>query len=315
MSKKQEYTILYENIEAQHLLVEEVIAEGLGDSFKKIGKSLKTKTKNTINTAIEKFIAGIASIFGKAKSNGEINKINSETLDTKLQNNKIINKLFGNNLSEIIQSCKSITKEDLGSVFDTEKINQSIENLPDNKTQDQITESIYNQLIAFSIINEDNEHDIDVSKYKVIIDPNQNPPVKITDLSDTEITDKAIIKKILLRLSDNSAEETDNPQDITDTNEIELETDSNSKAAAVWVVERAQKVLDILQFPYNKEKLQAYIAKKIDSFKFTQDGELKSKGKLFLTMLKWCRINHFNIYDCNIFNSWRFIRCCRIFRY
>ena len=190
-----------------------------------------------------------------------------------------------------------------------------MENLPEDGNKQKIEESIYNQLINYNIITEENNLDIDVSKYKVIIDPQSKPPVKITDLTDNAVTDPEIIKAVISKLSDNSSEETDNPAEVTDTDETEEETSGNSQNAAQWVVERAQKVLDILQFPYNKEKLQAYIAKKIDSFKFTQDGKLKSKGKLFLTMLKWCRINHFNIYDCNIFSCWWFIRCCGIFRY
>ena len=94
MNKNNEYKIIYEDVESHYLLVEEVISEGLGDSLKKMGNSIKQKTSDTVNGLIEKFIAGIASLFGKPKANGEINKIDSNTLDTKLQNNKIINKLF-----------------------------------------------------------------------------------------------------------------------------------------------------------------------------------------------------------------------------
>ena len=142
-------------------------------------------------------------------------------------------------------------------------------------------------------------------------------PIIIKNSDGKEITDKNELKKIynfiLKKKTEeekseeksqeekskenekNSEEKETEEKDSSENNNKETKEEKsgaegvseNSQSAAKWVIDRGVKVLDIIQFPYNKEKLQAYIAKKIDSFNFSKNGELKSKGALFGVTLRW----------------------------
>lgn len=281
------YKIICEEIENNNIILEDVITEGLIDNLKSMGKNALAGVANAANSMAEKFISGIATLFGKPKQDGTINKIDANALAKKLSENNIIKRLFGDKITSIIDSCKSISKEDLMSVMDEKKVEQTLENLPDKKEQ-PVTESVfmnYNNL--FIICEAEDEQPLDISKYTLEIIPGSENPVKIKDQSGKEITDKAKVQSITKQLLNKSSDVTTKPESVNDTNEVKSDVSENSQSAAQWVVDRGTKVLDIIQFPYNAEKLKAYIAKKIDSLSVVKDGKLKSKGALFGVTLRW----------------------------
>ena len=285
----KDYKIICEEIENNNIILEDVISEGLIDNLKNMGKNTLAGITNAANAMTEKFISGIATIFGKPKVDGSINKIDTDALSKKLSNNNIIQKLFGEKINDIINSCKSISKDDLMSVMDEKKIEQTVEQLPDKNGNQPVTESIFlNYDNLFIICEDDNQKNIDISQYSIDIDPsNSNNPIKIKDKSGKEVTDKDQLQQITKQLLDKSSDTSKKPAEVNDPNEIKEDASVNSMSAASWVVDRGTKVLDIIQFPYNSEKLKTYIAKKIDSLNFLKDGKLKSKGALFGVTLRW----------------------------
>lgn len=289
--KNTNYKIICEEIESNNIILEDVITEGLIDNLKNMGKSALNGIANAANSMTEKFISGIASIFGKPKQDGSINKINSDALANKLSSNNIIKKLFGDKINEIINGCKSISKDDLMSVMDNTKIEKELENLPDkNKANQPVAESVFHNLDKLFIICEadENQQQIDISNYEIEIVPGDQNPVKIKDKSGKEITDQKQVQQITKQLLSNSSDTLNTPKSVKDADEKQADTvDANSQSAAQWVVDRGTKVLDIIQFPYNSEKLKSYIAKKIDSFSFIKDGKMKSNSALFGVMLRW----------------------------
>lgn len=288
--KNTNYKIICEEIESNNIILEDVITEGLIDNLKNMGKSALNGIANAANSMAEKFITGIASIFGKPKQNGSINKINSDVLAQKLSDNNIIKKLFGDKINEIINGCKSISKDELMSVMDDKKVELELEKLPDkNKKQEPVAESVFHNLDKLFIICEAEEQpQIDISKYEIEIIPGDQNPVKIKDKYGKEITDQKQIQQITKQLLSGSSDTSNTPESVQDANEQTTDTlSANSQSAAQWVVDRGTKVLDIIQFPYNKEKLKDYIAKKIDSFSIVKDGKMKSKGAIFGVMLRW----------------------------
>ena len=145
--KNTNYKIICEEIESNNIILEDVITEGLIDNLKNMGKSALNGIANAANSMAEKFITGIASIFGKPKQNGSINKINSDVLAQKLSDNNIIKKLFGDKINEIINGCKSISKDELMSVMDDKKVESELEKLPDkNEKQEPVAESVFHNL-------------------------------------------------------------------------------------------------------------------------------------------------------------------------
>ena len=286
--KNTNYKIICEEIESNNIILEDVITEGLIDNLKNMGKSALNGIANAANSMAEKFITGIASIFGKPKQNGSINKINSDVLAQKLSDNNIIKKLFGDKINEIINGCKSISKDELMSVMDDKKVELELEKLPDKK-QEPVAESVFHNLDKLFIICEAEEQpQIDISKYEIEIIPGDQNPVKIKDKYGKEVTDQKQIQQITKQLLSGSSDTSNIPESVQDANEQTTDTlSANSQSAAQWVVDRGTKVLDIIQFPYNKEKLKDYIAKKIDSFSIVKDGKMKSKGAIFGVMLRW----------------------------
>ena len=287
--KNTNYKIICEEIESNNIILEDVITEGLIDNLKNMGKSALNGIANAANSMAEKFITGIASIFGKPKQNGSINKINSDVLAQKLSDNNIIKKLFGDKINEIINGCKSISKDELMSVMDDKKVESELEKLPDkNEKQEPVAESVFYNLDKLFIICEaEEEQNINISKYEVEIVPGDENPVKIKDKSGKEVTDKTVIQQVTKSLLDKSSNNDTKPAEVTDANEEHTEAGAESSAAAQWVIDRGAKVLDIIQFPYSKEKLKEYIAKKIDSFSIVKDGKLKSKMGIFGAICKW----------------------------
>ena len=73
------YKIICEEIEQNNIILEDVISEGLIDSLKNMGKSALSGIANAANAMTEKFISGIASLFGKPKKDGSINKIDADS--------------------------------------------------------------------------------------------------------------------------------------------------------------------------------------------------------------------------------------------
>ena len=73
------YKIICEEIEQNNIILEDVISEGLIDSLKNMGKSALSGVANAANAMTEKFISGIASLFGKPKKDGSINKIDADS--------------------------------------------------------------------------------------------------------------------------------------------------------------------------------------------------------------------------------------------
>ena len=286
--KNTNYKIICEEIESNNIILEDVITEGLIDNLKNMGKSALNGIANAANSMAEKFITGIASIFGKPKQNGSINKINSDVLAQKLSDNNIIKKLFGDKINEIINGCKSISKDELMSVMDDKKVELELEKLPDKK-QEPVAESVFHNLDKLFIICEAEEQpQIDISKYEIEIIPGDQNPVKIKDKYGKEVTDQKQIQQITKQLLSGSSDTSNIPESVQDANEQTTDTlSANSQSVAQWVVDRGTKVLDIIQFPYNKEKLKDYIAKKIDSFSIVKDGKMKSKGAIFGVMLRW----------------------------
>lgn len=286
--KNTNYKIICEEIESNNIILEDVITEGLIDNLKNMGKSALNGIANAANSMAEKFITGIASIFGKPKQNGSINKINSDVLAQKLSDNNIIKKLFGDKINEIINGCKSISKDELMSVMDDKKVELELEKLPDKK-QEPVAESVFHNLDKLFIICEaEKQPQIDISKYEIEIIPGDQNPVKIKDKYGKEVTDQKQIQQITKQLLSGSSDTSNIPESVQDANEQTTDTlSANSQSAAQWVVDRGTKVLDIIQFPYNKEKLKDYIAKKIDSFSIVKDGKMKSKGAIFGVMLRW----------------------------
>ena len=180
------YKLIYEEIENNNIILEDIIAEGLVDNLKNMGKNAINGLANAANNMTEKFLAGIASIFGKPKTDGSINKINENLLIEKLSNNTIIKKLFGDSINEIINGCKSISKNDLLSIIDEKKTEEILENLPDKS----VNESIFLNYNNLFLICEDNTDTIDLSQYSISINPGDNNPIKITDKDGKTITDK-----------------------------------------------------------------------------------------------------------------------------
>lgn len=282
------YKIICEEIEQNNIILEDVISEGLIDSLKNMGKSALSGVANAANAMTEKFISGIASLFGKPKKDGSINKIDADSLAQKLSSNSIIKKLFGDKINDIINGCKSISKEDLMSVMDDKKVESEVEKLPEKDGKQPTTESVFYNLDKLFIICEAaEEQPMDISKYEVEIVPGDENPVKIKDKSGKEVTDKTVIQHITKSLLDKSSNNDTKPAEIKDANEEHTEAGAGSSAAAQWVIDRGAKVLDIIQFPYNKEKLKEYIAKKIDSFSIVKDGKLKSKMGILGAICKW----------------------------
>lgn len=301
------YKIICEEIENNNIILEDIIAEGLINNLKNMGKNAISGITNAANSMVEKFIAGIATLFGKPKKDGSINKVDSSVLAQKLSNNTIIKKLFGDSINEIINGCKSISKDDLMSIMDEKKVNQSLESLPDkeNSENKQVEESIffnYNKL--FLICEATDDEKIDLSQYSIRIKPGEANPIKITDKDGKEITDEKIKQQIIQTILNNKKEEkieenskdTENKEDKEENSKEKLKDDESSAigdasadslSAAEWVINRGAKVLDIIQFPYNKEKLKEFIAKKIDSFSIIKDGKLKSKTALFSVVMRW----------------------------
>lgn len=277
------YKLIYEEIENNNIILEDIIAEGLVDNLKNMGKNAINGLANAANNMTEKFLAGIASIFGKPKTDGSINKINENLLIEKLSNNTIIKKLFGDSINEIINGCKSISKNDLLSIMDEKKTEEILENLPDKS----VNESIFLNYNNLFLICEDNTDTIDLSQYSISINPGDNNPIKITDKDRKTITDKDLIQKIIqnvLNKQKNSKDESTNTD--TDSNN-NTDATADSLSAADWVINRAKKVLDIIGLPYNPDKLKQFIAQKIDSFSIVKDGKLKSKGALFGVIMRW----------------------------
>ena len=277
------YKLIYEEIENNNIILEDIIAEGLVDNLKNMGKNAINGLANAANNMTEKFLAGIASIFGKPKTDGSINKINENLLIEKLSNNTIIKKLFGDSINEIINGCKSISKNDLLSIMDEKKTEEILENLPDKS----VNESIFLNYNNLFLICEDNTDTIDLSQYSISINPGDNNPIKITDKDGKTITDKDLIQKIIqnvLNKQKNSKDESTNTD--TDSND-NTDATADSLSAADWVINRAKKVLDIIGLPYNADKLKQFIAQKIDSFSIVKDGKLKSKGALFGVIMRW----------------------------
>ena len=259
------YKIICEEIEQNNIILEDVISEGLIDSLKNMGKSALSGVANAANAMTEKFISGIASLFGKPKKDGSINKIDADSLAQKLSSNSIIKKLFGDKITDVINGCKSISKEDLISVMDDKKVESEVEKLPEKDGKQPTTESVFHHLDKLFIICEaEEEQNINISKYEVEIVPGDENPVKIKDKSGKEVTDKTVIQQVTKSLLDKSSNNDTKPAEVTDANEEHIEAGAGSSAAAQWVIDRGAKVLDIIQFPYNKEKLKEIV---IDSLK------------------------------------------------
>lgn len=167
----KDYKIINEELDKNNIILEDVICEGLIDNLKNMSKNALAGLTNAANAMTEKFIAGIASIFGKPKSDGTINKIDTNTLSQKLNNNQIIKKIFGDKINVIINSCKNISKDDLMEVMDEEKIKKNIENMPDKSPDKSIQESIFINYKKLYLIFEENEENINLSNFSIEIDP------------------------------------------------------------------------------------------------------------------------------------------------